>query len=315
MSLKVEGSSCVRCKAYLFSEDDIVYCPECGAPHHRECYNALGHCALEELHGTELEYSREKAAEAQEKAQEKANQQQAEAEKQIEYTKCSMCGEKYQNSLSHCPKCMAPNVSKIAGLNGFDFLGGVPHDYKLDEDVTADEAKQFVGSNTHRYIPIFANLMGKKKVSWNWLAFIFPSGWFLSRKMFKNGIIVGILSLTAALLTIPMTIELNSISIGEGANSFDIMMRYMEAMGQINTSTLLLQSIGTALTLIINTFCALFGDYIYKNHTISAIKKIKKHSDDVTFEYRRQGGVNLLWFFIALMVIQNLPSVLITFIR
>ena len=309
------NSKCQICKGYLFEDDDILICPECGAPHHRECYNVLGHCALEELHGTELEYSREKVAEAQQKAQEKAEERQAVGQQQAEYTECTVCGEKFQKDLSHCPKCSAPNVAKIAGLNGFDFLGGVPADYKLDEDVTADEAKKFVGSNTHRYIPIFANLVGKKKVSWNWLAFIFPSGWFLSRKMFKNGIIVGILSLTAALLTIPMTIELNSISIGESANSFDIMMRYMEAMAQINTSTLLLQSIGTALTLVINTFCALFGDYIYKNHIISAIKKIKEQSDDVAYQYRRQGGVNLIWFFIALLVTQNLPSILITFIR
>ena len=53
MSLNDKGSSCVRCHAYIFPEDDIVYCPICGAPHHRECYNTLGHCALEELHGTE----------------------------------------------------------------------------------------------------------------------------------------------------------------------------------------------------------------------------------------------------------------------
>ena len=74
MSLKIEGCSCARCKAYLFSEDDIVYCPVCGAPHHRECYNALGHCALEELHGTENEYSMEKELEALQKVQEKAEE-------------------------------------------------------------------------------------------------------------------------------------------------------------------------------------------------------------------------------------------------
>ena len=32
MSLNTEGVSCVRCHAYLFPEDDIVYCPVCGAP-------------------------------------------------------------------------------------------------------------------------------------------------------------------------------------------------------------------------------------------------------------------------------------------
>ena len=72
MSLVYSGESCVYCKAKLFDEDDVVYCPVCGAPHHRECYNDLGHCALEQLHGTENEYSREKELEKVQKAEEKA---------------------------------------------------------------------------------------------------------------------------------------------------------------------------------------------------------------------------------------------------
>lgn len=44
---------CEFCHAILFDDDDIVYCPICGAPHHRECYNQLGHCAREQYHGSE----------------------------------------------------------------------------------------------------------------------------------------------------------------------------------------------------------------------------------------------------------------------
>ena len=56
MSKKEQNKSCVLCHAYLFDEDDVVYCPVCGAPHHRECYNSIGHCALESTHGTENQY-------------------------------------------------------------------------------------------------------------------------------------------------------------------------------------------------------------------------------------------------------------------
>ena len=58
MSFEEEKKSCSVCHAYLFDEDDTVYCPECGAPYHRECYNKLGHCALEEYHGTPEQYDR-----------------------------------------------------------------------------------------------------------------------------------------------------------------------------------------------------------------------------------------------------------------
>ena len=41
---------CAYCHALLFEEDDVVYCPECGAPHHRDCYNQLGECANKANH-------------------------------------------------------------------------------------------------------------------------------------------------------------------------------------------------------------------------------------------------------------------------
>ena len=52
MNNETERLKCSVCHAYLFDDDDTVYCPVCGAPHHRECYNGLGHCAFEEAHGT-----------------------------------------------------------------------------------------------------------------------------------------------------------------------------------------------------------------------------------------------------------------------
>ena len=106
MSLNTEGVSCVRCHAYLFPEDDIVYCPVCGAPHHRECYNQLGHCALEEFHGTDRQYDKVKAREEEQAAAEMPNT----GENAEGLITCQMCHEKYDFALNACPKCGAPVV-------------------------------------------------------------------------------------------------------------------------------------------------------------------------------------------------------------
>ena len=111
MSLNTEGVSCVRCHAYLFPEDDIVYCPVCGAPHHRECYNQLGHCALEEFHGTDRQYDKVKAREAEQNAAEMPNT----GENAEGLITCQMCHEKYDFALNACPKCGAPNIAKAGG--------------------------------------------------------------------------------------------------------------------------------------------------------------------------------------------------------
>ncbi len=314
MSLKIEGCSCARCKAYLFSEDDIVYCPECGAPHHRECYEALGHCALEELHGTEMQYSREKVLEAIEKEQEKKDKQDFEAESKKEHTICTKCGECYDGELSRCPRCSFPNINKMSGLNGFDFLGGVPADYKLDENVTAEDAKRFVASNTHRYIPKFATINSKNKISWNWMAFLFPCQWMFSRKMFKNGILLGVLALTVTLLSVPLNNLILNMGTSETMNIMNILNALNSAMPEMKTITIVLTMLGGLLDIGIRFFAGLFGDYIYKNHTISAIKKIKAESEDIALDYRKHGGVNLVWFLVAYLALQYIPVILISII-
>jgi len=313
MSLNIEGINCARCKAYLFNEDDIVYCPVCGAPHHRECYNALGHCALEELHGTELEYSKEKELEKIEKLSGN-NDKSEKTNESFETVTCRMCGEKYSKNSRSCPRCNAPNFSAMNGFEYFDFLGGVPKDYKIAENVTADDAKRFVMANTHRYIPKFASLNKTKKISWNWFAFLFPSGWMISRKMFKNGIIAGVLTILATLITYPLNLSLYNLGVTSATTSAGLFLSLIEALPKIDAFAIVFAAVGGVADLAIRLFYAMFGDYLYKSHTISQITKIKSESDDVDFSYRKKGGVNILYFFIATLIMQYLPTIIIQFI-
>ena len=46
------GYHCPVCGKAFVQGDDVVVCPDCGAPHHRECYRRLGHCALEDKHAS-----------------------------------------------------------------------------------------------------------------------------------------------------------------------------------------------------------------------------------------------------------------------
>ena len=49
---KYNGILCEHCKKAFTNDDDIVVCPVCGAPHHRECYVQNGNCANADKHGT-----------------------------------------------------------------------------------------------------------------------------------------------------------------------------------------------------------------------------------------------------------------------
>ncbi len=276
MDFKSGEISCVRCKAYLFNEDDVVFCPVCGAPHHRECYNALGHCALEELHGTDKEYSRQKIE------KEKTQPEEVKAE----------------------PKRDTSFNGRFANISGFDFLGGVPADYDLGDGVTANEAKNFVVANTHRYIPKFAVLNRKNKISWNWLAFLFPAGWFFSRKMYKGGIFTALLTIAANCLSYPLSVNLYNLGFTGNGYFAENLNAIADILPDIGLGVIFLALAGTLFDLGIRLVSALFGDYIYKNHTISTIKKIKAESNDDVADYRKKGGTNLLLFLLGSFIVQ-----------
>lgn len=319
MSLIHNGESCSYCKAKLFSDDDVVYCPVCGAPHHRECYNSIGHCALEQLHGTENEYSKENELEKLQKIEEEKKRKETERliedsaaqNTEPETTRCKMCGEEYPFKNASCPKCGAPNFVRINGT-AFDFLGGVPAEHLIDDGITAEDARKFVISNTHRYIPKFVQLKKKKKTSWNWMAFLFPSCWALSRKLYTVGILTGILLIISTLLAYPFYSDLVFGGVYEsGISSTELINRFNESF---NLPAFLAACVSLVINLATRIITALFGDWWYKKYTVESIRKIRSESHDVEMDYRKKGGVNLFLFLLSYLILNYLPSILLSLI-
>jgi uncharacterized Zn finger protein (UPF0148 family) len=291
MSQNQSKLSCSLCHSYLFEEDDVVYCPVCGAPHHRECYNSIGHCALESAHGTDMQYDKLKYRQQQESKEEPPK-----TDDQTETT--------WNSGFN-------PNFE---GPMFFDLLGGVPKDYLIDDDVTAEETAKFVMSNTMRYIPKFAKLSKSKRVSWNFLAFLFPCGWFLSRKMYKNGLIAGLLSIISNLLSLPLLKTMENLGITDSVSYYDMIQRMMDNLPNINSTVIFVALIGSWISIAISLICALFGDYLYKSHVVKTIKKIKSESSDINFDYRKKGGVNIILFLLGTMAVNYIPSIISVFI-
>lgn len=301
MSLKINGEKCAVCKAYLFEEDDVVYCPDCGAPHHRDCYNSIGHCGLEEFHGTENQY----------KKPEPVKEEQPREPIQSNTITCGMCGEKYETEESYCPNCNVPNMAKMGGrFVSFDFLGGVPSNTDLGNGVTANEAKKFVASNTHRYIPKFLSFKKGKKASWNWLAFLTPCGWLMSRKMYLLGAVIGALEVAFTLLSVPLTAALNQLDTSSARGSVELANLILENISTIGVTAIYAAVIGGFLSIALSVIIATFGDFIYRNRVISKVSEIKLESDDKAEDYRKKGGVSLLAAVLGYFAVSYLPTII-----
>ena len=299
MSLNNKQETCACCKAYLFPEDDVVYCPVCGAPHHRDCYNSLNHCALEELHGTDKQYIRE--TETQED-----NSEEIETNETV---KCNFCGETFEKSNKKCPKCGAPNISS-GGFAVFDILGGVPADSDLGDGVTAEEAGRFVAANTHRYLPKFSILNKNNKASWNWMAFFFPAEWMLCRKIYRGGIIAVALCIVATMMSYPLNLAIYNMGYTQSGFSPSVIFDIINGLSGVNIWILIFAAVGFLLDIGIRIVSAVFGDYFYKNYAVSTIKKIKEESEDIDADYRKKGGVNIFLFLLGFIILEYVPTII-----
>ncbi len=303
MNSETERLKCGVCHAYLFEDDDVVYCPVCGAPHHRDCYNSIGRCAFEDAHGTENEYKKTASAETEYDEKIKASENAS--------VTCEICGTVYSEENSNCPECSAPNFKAVGGpFARLDFLGGVPESTDLGDGVNAGEARRFIFTNTRRYIPIFAKINLGKKIGWNWFSFLFPCGWFLSRKMYKAGIITGVLSICFSMFTIPFQLAFSHYDVSSLKSYSDIISTISANSSEIGLSALALFAAGVLLQFVLRIVCALFGDKIYRDYAIQTISWIKRESDDIDFYYRKKGGTNFLLLLTGFFAVQYIPTII-----
>ena len=301
MSISVEGQKCPVCKSYMFDDEDIVFCPVCGVPTHRECYNKIKKCPLEEFHGTEHEY---KAPVKEEKPKEEEPQKEPETIRE----KIDFSGdEKEDNSPFNNPN----GVPFIFNATPFDPYGGKDKNDSID-GVGAEEMKCAVSVNSQYYIPKFFEITKQKKTSWNWAAFLIPESFFFFRKCYKAGFLAFILTVVStALMEFPNLY----ITVTEGMTQAELMNAFTSILQdpQKLMYSAIACGIGLIIALVSRILFGLYGNLIYKNEVFDKIKKAREDKEnDPALVLRLKGGVNLflgafgLWgvnFFVRLLFI------------
>lgn len=304
MSFEEKTQKCVVCSAYLFAEDDTVYCPVCGAPHHRDCYNSIGHCGMEEAHGSENQYKKITINTEEKKPFEDA------------LPCCRGCGKAVEKGAKFCPHCGLP----LDGIPPFsDFLPGakiieIKDDEKIDEGVTVLDAAKTVSINPFRYIPKFLQLKDGKKTSWNWAAFLLPHAWFAYRKMYMPAAVSGVFVLISQIFGLPLSSVIAGLPMPEQKMTYMEYAYYISSnLGEIDTLAIVLALIGVVIALAVRIVSALYGDFIYKNSVVSAVRKIRE-SEDKPELAAKLSGTSFLGFsiaFFSVTIIYDLISIFI----
>lgn len=305
---KYEGAKCPVCHGYLMEEDDIVVCPVCGAPHHRDCWNYLKHCGCPELHAQGKSWTppvRETASPPPPHNHTATPPPSAGGQETII---CPVCRTVNQKTNMFCTRCgnslinpASPNQGNMPPPSFFPFggapvnpvpvadpLGGVSPQEEID-GVKAKDLAAIVGQNSTYYLPRFRAMSQNPKTKTpNFAAFFFSAPWMLFRRMIWPGI--GLLLVTI-LLEIPnYLIAFQSVSMGN-------------VVSQTSASPVLLyvSFLCVMLSWGIKAFFCFFGNKFYMKRCVKLAKKLRETTlteDEFQEAAKKHGGTKPLYLYI-----------------
>lgn len=278
-----QNEICPVCNKAFEEGDDIVTCPECGTPHHRDCYKALGKCANRELHSSGFVFKRktpdvssdnENAADVQKNPSPvlsdllaKLNENEKAENQSVE--------QKAENAISDADK-LKPEASFIFDKN--ERIEGA----LLSDIITA------VGANFYKFIGKFKK---NKLFNWNWSAFIFGPYYLIFRKMYGTGaLLLSIRFAASIIVSVAYSAPLNAFANGVNelisSTQSITAAQYYKSLWSITVSSGAIDAfaIVIALTAVIHLFTALFSDRLYRKKIINLVSGVdEKLSQDASF--------------------------------
>ena len=317
------GNKCPVCDNYFHVNDDIVVCPECGTPAHRECYNKNGGCINADKHKDGYDYS---------------SDSQQNVDSQDGGTVCKKCGTHNEEDLFFCKKCGNPLSENIPrqsnnpyttqtsgappfgniGQNIFviDPLGGVNPETDFGDGVTAGECAKYVKQSTQYFITVFNSIKKFAKSRFNFCAFFFGGGYLLYRKMYSLGALITAFQafVIGAGYYFTSTEAYNNFF-----NAFYIgdLASYTHHFGNLSDlETILLSGylISTVLVLVIIIVLGICANKMYFKHCKKQVIRIKSKdliSGDKDKELSKKGGVNMplaMSLLVSYLILSYIPS-------
>lgn len=191
--------SCAACDKPFDGDSDIVICPECGAPHHRECWKAAGQCACADKHAEGYEWEPARIVIGSTKKATVTETAAADNAAEDERVTCPICGKETAKSEKYCERCGYYLAHDREGAYAEDQFAEFEELFDFDksepiEGVPAGDVKRFVGGMWMYYIPRFIRMSRRKgSLTFNFTAFLMHGLWFISRKMYAVGVLLTLL--------------------------------------------------------------------------------------------------------------------------
>jgi hypothetical protein len=282
------GRSCAVCDSVFTDNDDIVVCPVCGAPHHRECFAKAGGCRYESLHESGFMWDGASVASSGEHILNNAANEPASGQESFDAADARPTLAGYKDEIYNRDN----DASIHSTINP-----------NTSEAISNDEYAAYIGPFSFYFLRQFKILEDSSKVfSWNWSAFFWESLYFFYRKMYGFGAIIMLLT---AFFNLPgVLINLETAFI-EHPELFKSAIGYSEqTMKMLET----LSIVGTVLYFICRIGCAFLANRIYKEKVERDIEELRVQFSskiagaDYFAALQDRGGPSLISVLLALFV-------------
>lgn len=321
------NQKCSHCNKIFTKDDDIVVCPVCGTPQHRECYDEHNRCINHDKHTEGYEWAPDQHSNSNQQAQ-------ADDSNVI----CSNCGTENSSDSFFCKHCSLPlNASTNSDNNGFNqgsgqnkmpfgatpfmtspFEGFNDND-EIAENVKLKDAKAYVKTNNMFYSFIFKRIHDFDRSRFNFAAFFFSGGWFLYRKQYLIGtiltVLMGICLFGYAVTYTSMTQFIISNNITNEIDLYNhlVTLPFDQMLFYASSS---LFKIAQYIIMIIS---GLIGNRCYYNHVVKKVQAAKaefKTELEVKTSLDTKGGVDKVLGYILMagyIILLMLPTALLYF--
>lgn len=270
------GVRCPVCNKKFAEADDIVVCPVCGAPHHRNCYMEANRCAFVADHLSGKEWS-DPAGQAPSR----------EAVGEESTRECPRCGASNQQQSIFCQVCGSPLALQPPGGDSRGQFWGTPGLHTRvdtismayggidpDEEIGGESAKdiaRYIGNGSAYYLPRFRLISERLRTfPINFAALFFNFFYYFYRRMYLvGGVLLGLYMVSV----IPSFLYTR-----------EIMPEVLYAWGlgpavEINqiaaTSLYRLTTIARAVNFFIGAAASLCANRFYYNRVIASVRKIR----------------------------------------
>lgn len=305
---------CAGCGKHFHEGNDIVVCPVCATPQHRECWQTEGHCVNESLHSPDFVWKPRESVQLDDTAESNKKCHICGAENLSDALHCGNCGallsgESEENSAKEkecrfcgeinpasnrlCSKCGAPLLFENNFFQDNIYMRGVdaPEDEALGS-TTVGNAAYFIQNSAKRYIPKFRRIASGGKISFNWAAFLFAPWWFFFRKLYKAGAIILVLMTSITLMTYNYQSQVAEVSQTMAGRFAEIQEQYKDVTDEklLDEATEKLNAVYTefvsqvkkplaviaAVTFFEHLICGFIANLIYYKRMNQIIDKVKE---------------------------------------